>query len=182
MMRYTLVIGVVAALLLSACGGPSEVQVQATVVAAVEATAQAQQVATAISATQVAATACEPAALKAYAARAEDQLQAFEQQAQLVGTTPRVGLGVPLQRLLDIQTETRKLETPECLQPVHARVLDAMDLHQQAYQNFAGQGDEALTTRLLQEAAASLATAHADLTKLAAGTLPDAPAATATPS
>jgi hypothetical protein len=122
------IIGLLAlALLLAACGGPSEQDMQAPVGGAVQGTAQAGQVATSVQATQTDA-ACEALILNAYADKA------FEQRVQLVGTTPRASLGAP-----------RKLSVTACLQDFHRRLLDMMEMHQLDYQTFAAQGDETMT-------------------------------------
>src|SRR5262245_45417056 len=91
-------------LALAGCGGPSAADVQATVGAAVQATADAEQIARSVAATQ-AAGACDAARLGPYADTIEAQIKSFEQQSDLVNTTPRASLGAPLQRLLDIQSE-----------------------------------------------------------------------------
>src|SRR5262245_55983944 len=112
---------IIAAALLVGCGGPSEADIQATVAAAVSGTTQAQVIASSVAATQEAEQACADAALKIYADAVDTEIAAFQQQAQLVSTTPRVSLGVPLQKLLDIQSETRKIKAPQCLTKFHER-------------------------------------------------------------
>jgi len=141
-LRFTLAV-IVAALIVTGCGGPSEADVRATVQAEAQATAQAS---TQAGATQEAESACGKAKLNAYADALAEKMQAFDQQRQLVSTTPRASIGTPLQRLLDIQSETRKIEVPKCLEEYQARVLATMMAYQQAYQNFAAQGDD-LTTQ-----------------------------------
>jgi hypothetical protein len=168
------------AVLLAACGGPSETDIQATVAAAVQGTATAEQVAVSVRATQ-AAGACEKDTLTTYADAVEKQIKAFEQQALLVSTTPRVSLGVPLQRLLDIQTETDKLTVPNCLKDLHARILRVMELHQVGYQNFAAQGSESVTTATLDTAAQGLASIKHDLKTVRDGTVPPEPTPIETP-
>jgi len=168
-------------ILLISCGGPSESDIQATVQATVQGTAQAEQIAVSVKATQEAETACGKEALASYANEMNGEITAFEQQAQLVGTTPRVGLGVPLQRLLDIQTETRKIKTPACLKAYQERVVGMMQLHQTAYQNFAAQGSETTTQDTLQAAVIELDAVKKGITELQAGTIPTQPAATPTP-
>lgn len=171
-------------LVLAACGAPSEQAIQATVAAAIASTAQAERVAAAIESTQQAEQACGPQALETYASAIDSQLRAFRQQADLVGATPRVGLGLPLQRLLDIQSDTRKLVPPVCLGAYHERVVGMMELHQMAYQNFAGQGDEAMTSGLLLMANKEFTALQSDLKTIHTGTLPPTvvPVRTPTPS
>lgn len=145
-----------------------------------QATATAQQIAVSVKATQEAG-ACEAATLNSYADAVEPQIRAFEQQAQLVGTTPRASLGAPLQRLLDIQTETRKLNVPVCLKDFHTRILDMMQVHQIGYQNFAAQGDETMTQASLLVGAQNLADIKRDLKTIREGTVPPIPTPIATP-
>ena len=180
--RFALLVLPIASIIaLTGCGGPSDSEIQATVQAAVQGTAQAEQIAESVKATQEAETACGEEALSAYADEMNGQITAFAQQAQLVGATPRVGLGVPLQRLLAIQTETRKLKTPACLKDYQERVAGMMQLHQMGYQNFAAQGDETTTQATLQVAADELSAVQKGITDLRAGTLPAPPVATPTP-
>src|SRR5690242_7776105 len=176
-----LILPITAMFALTGCGGPSDTEIQATVQAAVQGTAQAEQIAISVKATQEAETACGKEALASYADAMNGQIIAFEQQAQLVGATPRVGLGVPLQRLLDIQTETRKFKTPACLKDFQERVAGMMQLHQMGYQNFAAQGSETTTQASLQVAADELVAVKKGIAELRAGTLPAKPAATPTP-
>jgi hypothetical protein len=159
-------------LALAACGGPSESDIQATVQAAVQSTAQAQQVAASVKATQEAETACGSEALNTYADSIDTELNAFEQQALLVSSTPRVSLGVPLQRLLDIQTETNKLHVPGCMKDFQTRVIKMMQLHQAGYQNFAAQGDDTVTSTTIQMAQQALADVKRDLATVRTGTVP----------
>jgi hypothetical protein len=146
------VLGLCVVLLLIGCGGPSEAQLQATVAAAVKATEEANNVATAVAATQLALEACGSAALTRYADATEKLVQQFDQQAVLVSSTPRVSMGVPMQRLLDIRTETDAIIPPECLVEFHEQVTSMMGMYQLGYQNFAAQGDEITTQAALQVA------------------------------
>jgi hypothetical protein len=154
------VIGLLAlTLLLAACGGQD---MQAPVEGAVQGTAQAGQVATSVQATQIDA-ACEALILNAYADKA------FEQRAQLVGTTPRASLGAP-----------RKLSVTACLQDFHTRLLDMMEMHQIDYQTFAAQGDETMTQAAPLVGAQDLADIKRDLNILREGTVPPSPSPAAT--
>jgi hypothetical protein len=171
-----------ALVLLVACGGPSESDLQATVGAAVQATTQAGQIATSVKATQEAA-ACGKEQMAAYADAMEGQIRAFEEQSQLVGSTPRVSLGAPLQRLLDIQTETRKVQVPNCLKDFQDRVIKAMQLHQIAYQMFAGQqGSDAVINTTLEIATKEFTDIKRDLGVIRGGTVPPNPTPAITPT
>jgi hypothetical protein len=169
------IVAVLIGLVLVGCGGPSQADLQATVSAAVSATAQAQQVATSVAATQTAAEACGATALGAYADAVEEQIKTFEMQSALVGNTPRVSMGVPMQELLNIQTETRRMDVPECLKPFHEQVVSMMGLYRLGYENFAGQGEESMTMASLQLGEESLVTIKNDLQSLRAGTVPPTP-------
>lgn len=170
MLRSRLLIGGASLLLaasLVACGAPSEADIQAAI--------QETQ-------TAVVADACSAAKLTAYATVAEDKIRGFEQQAQLVGSTPRVSLGAPLQRLLDIQTETRALEVPPCATEIQNALVEAMDVYQQAYQNFAAQGSDTTTTSLIETAGQGFDRAKKALAELKSGRVPTlGPFSTPTP-
>lgn len=169
LLRNGLVVVLLASFLVSC--KPSE----ADVVAAINATA-----------TAAAAEACSPAKLTAFADAVEAKIGDFEQQARLVGSTSRVGLGVPLQRLLDIQTETRKIDTPPCAKSFLSDVTSAMEAYQQGYQNFSAQGEEIMTTAFLTSGQTILAYTKKGLPTLRDGKVPepfkaDLSALTATP-
>lgn len=85
---------------LTACG-PSAQQIQATVEAGIVATNTA-------STAMAAADTCSDARLLAYADAVEQLLDCYETQTEVVGATPRVGLGTPLQRLLDYEDEAAR--------------------------------------------------------------------------
>lgn len=164
-MRYLLLALFV--LSLAACGVPSEAAIQQAI--AETSTAQA-------------AADCSLQKMSAYADAASQEITAFRQQAQLVGSTPRVGLGVPLQRLLDIQTETRKLDVPPCLSAYNERLTRIMQIHQVAYQQFAAQGNETVITQLLQTGDDELKQAEQQLTNIKAGNIPAEPTPNVTPN
>jgi hypothetical protein len=124
--------------LLVACGGPSEADVQATVAAGVA-------VSVAQTSTAVAADACGKVALNVYADAVEQQVNRFERQAGLTGSTPRASMGEPLQRLLDLQDETERMDVPPCAAEYHKQILSMMGIYRLAYENFAAQGDEITT-------------------------------------
>ncbi len=175
-------VALLAAIVLVGCGGPSEAELQATVAAAVAATAQAQQVATSVAATQEAEAACGEKALTAYADAIERQIQRFEQQTGLAGSTPRASLGEPLQRLLDLQNEAQDTKAPECLKQYHEQVVSMMGLYRLAYQNFAAQGDETLTQASLQVGQETLATLKQGLGDIRKGVVPPTPVPVMTPT
>jgi hypothetical protein len=166
-----ILITILALLVLVGCGGPSEADIQATVGAAVQATTQAGQIATSVQATQT-ASACEQPTLNVYADAVEEQITTFEQQATLTGSTPRVSMGVPMQKLLDIQTETRRMDVPNCMQEYHERVVSMMGLYRIAYETFAGQGDESLSQASLMLGGESLGRVKAELATIRKGEVP----------
>jgi hypothetical protein len=172
-MRVIVVFGLLLAL--AGCGGPSAADMQATVGAAVQATADAEQVAQSVAATQAAADVCGAAKLNAYADTVEEQLQTFEAQTGLASSTPRVSLGTPLQKLLDIQTETRRMDAPECLKAYHEQLVGMMGLYRLAYETFAAQGDETLVQASLQVGGETLATLKQGLTTIRQGQVPPTP-------
>jgi hypothetical protein len=127
---------------------------------------------------------CKKADLATYADAMQTQIASFRQQADLAASTPRVGMGAPLQRLLDIQTETRKVTAPGCAVEHHNMVVRAMNLHQMALQGFAAQTyDDVITGTMLASAKQFLGEREAELAQIRAGTIPPTPtpAATATP-
>jgi uncharacterized protein YcfL len=175
-------IAILALLALAGCGGPSEADIQATVSAAVAATAQAKDIALSVAATQEAEQACAEKALSEYADAIDVQVRSFRQQAQLVSSTPRASLGGPLQKLLDIQTETRKVKVPACLKEFHTRVGGMMELYQLAYQNFAAQGSEISTQAFLQVADDELKAITEGIATIRTGQMPALPTPAPTPT
>lgn len=173
-MLRSFLVSVCVALALTACG-PSAADVQATVAAAVEATSQQVVVSTSVAATQVAANACGAEALTAYADTAEKQMERFERQATLVGSTPRMSMGEPMQRLLDIQDETDQIDAPACLADYHERLVGMMGLYRLAYSTFSAQGDEATTQLSLTMGDDELKVLRDALTELRDGKVPTLP-------
>lgn len=163
------------ALLLISCGGPSPDQIQATVASAVQATITANTSATASAVASAEAARCAPAGLSTYATTVEEQVRTFEMQSGLTSSTPRASMGAALQRLLDIQTETRRMEVAPCLTAFHAEVVSMMGLYRLAYETFAAQGSEAITTVSLRQGDEALANIKQGLATLRAGTIPVLP-------
>lgn len=131
------------ALTMTACG-PSAQQIQATVEAGITAT-MAAGTATAT------ADSCSATRLTGYAEAVERLLDRYEAQTDVVASTPRVGLGTPLQRLLDYEDEARAIEAPPCLADFHDTILTMMQRFRQGYQTFAAQGsDTTIATSLAQ--------------------------------
>lgn len=168
-------------LALVACGGPSESDIQATVQAAVESTAQAQQIAASVKATQEAADVCGMTALNTYADAIDEEIKTFQMQTSVAGASPRMSIGTALQRLLDLQTETRRTKTPDCLKTYHERVVGAMGLYRYAYENFAAQGDDSITTLALQMGQTELDAVQKDLPTIRSGKMPIVPTPMPTP-
>lgn len=110
MHRFALLL--VAVLVLAGCG-PSQQQIEAAI-------AQTQVAAAATAE----ADACKPVALEVYGTAMLEQIKLYANQADLVGSTPRVSMSVPLQRLLDIQLEAEQLTPPPCITDLHARIID----------------------------------------------------------
>jgi long-subunit fatty acid transport protein len=152
------------ALALSACG-PSAQQIQATVEAGIAATATAGTAA-------AEADRCSDAKLVAYADAVEQLLDRYEAQTEVVGATPRVGLGTPLQRLLDYEDEARSLEAPNCLADYHSAVLVMMQRFRQGYQTFAAQGSDTTIMASLAQGKQLLADLRGALPAIREGTLP----------
>jgi hypothetical protein len=165
----------IAFLILAACGGPSEADIQATVAAAVQATAQAEQIAASVKATQDAERACGAIALNTYADTIEEEMQTFEMQTSVASSTPRVGLGTALQKMLDMQTETRRMEYPPCLKAYHERVVSMMGVYRYAYETFAAQGSETATQAALQVGGETLSELRAQLPMIREGQIPPEP-------
>jgi hypothetical protein len=115
---------------------------------------------------------CRKADLTTYADAVTSKIKAFQQQGDLVAATPRVGLGMPLQRLLDLQNETRAIEAPGCLRHFHENVLEAMEIQQHGFQQFAAQQNELVAVSLITMGKENLATAVDDLEALRAGVVP----------
>lgn len=119
---------------------------------------------------------CRKADLVTYADTVEKQIATFEQQAQLVAASPRMSIGVPLQRLLDIQTETRDVVAPGCLTAFHDQVTEAMATQQRGFQAFAAQqGTDAEAAAMIQLGKLQLTTVASELVSIQEGTLPPAP-------
>ncbi len=171
-MRYPrLLLLFVLTLTLTSCG-PSTADIQATIDSSVAATVTTIEQSTAQAATATAAEVCGAAALARYADTLEPQIQTYEMQAGLASRTARISMGPALQALLDLQTETRKMDVPPCLADYHAQVVSMMGLYRAGYENFSAQGDEALTTVSLRMADESLAHIKATIPTLHQGTVP----------
>jgi len=149
--------------------------IQATVQAAVQATAQAQQVAVSVNATQEASEACGSAALTTYADAMSEEIKTFEAQISVAQSTPRMSLGTPLQRLVDIQTETRRMKMPACLKSYHERVMSMMELYRLAFETFAAQGSESITQAALSTGGTELGVVREQLDSIRDGTVPPTP-------
>lgn len=150
--------------LLSACG-PSQEQLQATVTAALAVTSVA---ATATAEADV----CGNAKVTAYGDEIERLIERFQRQTSVAASTPRMSIGVPLQELLNLQSETEDMVHPECLDNYHRRVVSMMGLYRVAYQTFAAQGDETLVQAALIMGDQELAKLLDELTLLKAGEVP----------
>jgi|GEM_PF-2788773 hypothetical protein len=161
--------------LLLGCGGPSEADIEATIAVAVQSTAQSAQVATSVQATTQAAEVCGQIALNTYADEIEEQIITFEMQTSVAGSTPRMSLGVALQELLNLQTETRRMKAPECLSAYHERVVSMMGLYRLAYETFAAQGDEMLVQAALQVGDETLGEVKQQLAIIRNGQVPPTP-------
>lgn len=159
-----LVLPLVLLFALSACG-PSTPQLQATVEAGIAATRTARTA-------TAEADQCSDAQLVAYADAVEQLLDRYEAQTEVVGATPRVGLGTPLQRLLDYEDEARALETPDCLADYQTAVLAMMQRFRQGYQTFAAQGSDTAIMTSLAQGKQLLADLRGALPAIRAGTLP----------
>jgi hypothetical protein len=169
------------AVALSACGSPSESDIQATVQAAVQATSRAELVAVSVKATQEAADVCGKMTLNTYADAVEEEIRTFEMQISVTQSTPRGSIGTALQRMVDLQTEMRRMKTPECLKAYHERIVSMMGLYRLAFQNFAAQGTESMTTAALQMGQQDLDAVKKDLQTIRAGTVPTVPTPAPTP-
>lgn len=92
---------------------------------------------------------CPAADAKAYGTRIGSQITTFIRQTELTAQTPRIGMAVPLQRLLDLQTETETIQPPPCLAAHLRYTIQMMAMYREGYQNFSAQGEEARTGALL---------------------------------
>lgn len=115
---------------------------------------------------------CRQADLTTYADTMAAKLKTFQQQAELVGATPRVSMGTPLQRLLDLQNETREIGTPGCLSAFHEEILTAMETQQRGFQQFAAQQDEMAAMGFVTIGRDDLEDAAAKLDAIRAGMVP----------
>jgi hypothetical protein len=123
---------------------------------------------------------CRPEDLTAYAGTIETQITTYRQQVDLTAASPRMSMGTPLQRLLDIQTATRAIAAPPCLAGYHGEVIKAMEFHQRVLQDFASQAaTDAITAGGLAGAKRALDELAAQLPTIKAGSVP--PTATPVP-
>lgn len=166
------VLALLLTLLLVAGCGPSAEQIQATVEAAVSATVSAQQEATAAVLATAEADTCSDARLATYTDELERLLDRYENQTEVVASTPRVGLGTPLQRLIDYEDEARDIDVPECLTDYHAAVIAMMEAFRDAYQTFAAQGSQAVIEKRLADGRQLLADIRGAIPDLREGVLP----------
>lgn len=119
-----------------------------------------------------ATTDCVAEEVIAYGTAIETKINRYERQADLVASTPRIGIATPLQTLLDIQLEIEEMSVPPCTRAHFEYVKGMMDAHQIAYQNFAAQGDDTVTTALIMVADDALEKARAGLPIIKSGVLP----------
>jgi hypothetical protein len=164
-LKTWIILGILAALL-CACGGTAAVPTAAPI--AVVPTAPSIE----------AVDPCSDAALNSYADEIEEKLTTFEAQTVVTAATPRVGMGVSLQRLVDIQQETRRIEAPECLAVFHTQVLHMMGLYRLGYETFAAQGSPKKSQVSLANGALELQTARDGLANIRTGEIPPAPSPT----
>lgn len=115
---------------------------------------------------------CRKADMATYADAMSAKITMFQQQADLVSATPRVGLGTPLQRLLDLQNETREIVAPGCLRDFHEGILAAMQIQQRGFQQFAAQQGETVAVSYITIGKEDLVAAAADLDTIRAGVIP----------
>lgn len=163
-MLARIAVALTAVVLLAGCG-PSAEQLQATVEAGVAGT---QTAATATAEADV----CGPSKVTAYGETIGQAIERFQRQTSVVASTPRVGLGGPLQELLNLQNDTEDMEHPECLDNYHRRVVSMMGVYRFAYQTFAAQGDELMVQAGLQVGDDELRKLRADLKLIEAGEVP----------
>lgn len=125
---------------------------------------------------------CTAEALATYGAAMRAAIENYQEQAELVATVSRVSIATPLQRLLDLQNETEKINVPPCVENHKARVIAAMSNHQSKFQDFAAQRiDDALVAAGLLVAKTQLETAAGELKAISAGTPPATPEVLAEP-
>lgn len=167
-MRYRALISIACAVIALTGCGPSEAQIQATVEAAVTGTQAAIADATATAE----ADSCSDAALVAYADDVEQLLDRYEAQTEVTGSTPRVSLGGPLQRLVDYEDEVRELVVPDCLEQFHEALGVMMQRFRQGYQTFAAQGDTLTINQALTDGRQLMADLRGALPSIREGVLP----------
>lgn len=125
----------VLALLLTACGAPSQEQIQATVAAAVQQTAQAQPPPTPTP------DPCSPAAITVYGNAVKPLTDTYFAQLGIAQSTPRVSLGVALQGLFTAEQAVNALPAPPCLVDWSARAKNMMELYRISLNQFAAQNE-----------------------------------------
>ncbi len=166
-----IVCATLALIFLTACG-PSPEQLQPTIEAAVAATlTTATETAGAATATAE-ADVCGETRLIAYAETMEQQLDRVSRQVSVADSTPRVGLGVALQELFNLQNEIEALDHPECAANFHENVVSMVGLYRLAYQTFAAQGDDLLIQASLTMANNGMNSLRDDLEVLYTGAVP----------
>jgi hypothetical protein len=170
--RRFVLISLVAALL-AGCGGPSQADFQAGV-QATEAAAATKEAAAAKNEAE-AADPCADAALMAYADAIDEKLRTFESQIAVTDASPRVSIATPLQKLVDIQQDTRRIQAPECLTVFHDRVIAMMGLYRTAYETFAAQGNQHKIATSRAAGAVELQAIHDGLANIRAGEIPPDP-------
>lgn len=115
---------------------------------------------------------CRQADLASYADAMAAKLKNFQQQAELVAASPRMSMATPMQRLLDLQNETREIAAPGCVRHFHEEILTAMETQQRGFQQFAAQGDQMVALGFVAIGKDDLEKAATELEAIRAGAAP----------
>jgi hypothetical protein len=161
---------VLAVMLLTACG-PTEAELQATAVAAATATEAADP--------------CSPTKIRAYGVMIERELEVYEGLLEIAGSTSRIALAGPRQELQKQRFVVKDIETPECLNEYHSRILYMMEQQELGYKYFvsdtsdAGEAMAAVTILLADDILTEVKEKVSDLIE---GKIPVLPNVTPTPT
>lgn len=149
---------------LTGCG-PSEVELQATAVAAAAATEAADP--------------CSVTKVTTYGKRIERELEVYEGLLEIAGSTSRIALAGPRQELQKQRFVVKDIETPACLTEYHERVIAMMERQEMGFEFFVSDTSdfgEFMAGFIINDADEKLAVLEDALPELLAGRVPVLPA------
>jgi hypothetical protein len=95
---------------------------------------------------------CSTDKVQDYGALISRQLDEYDAQLDLAGSTGRGSLSAPRQRLIDLRFETADIAYPDCLADFHTSVIDTMMIYEAAFEAFVSQESDLTVGNLFTRA------------------------------